>query len=316
MQRTARRGREEVTKPWLLLDCNYLAHRSFHSLGDTLTFNETPTAVIYGFLRDVTILMEEFSTDRVVFAWDFGYGKRLELLPGYKSSRERSHQNDTEEEKQSRSNFQYQVRKLRELYLRNLGFRNVYFQEGYEADDIIASIVRNTLTPDDTAIIVSTDKDLWQLINVNVCCYNPHTRRLLDRDEFMKKWGIEPALWANVKALAGCATDDVPGIRGVGDLTAVKWFRSQLKPDSVAFRKINGEGIAIHNRNIKLVRLPFEGCEKFELVEDCVTPERWREVADRLGMQSLRDIVPGMPRGVRKAQSLGEKKKSSTGFGF
>lgn len=303
-----------MTKPWLLLDCPYLAHRAYHALGDVLSFREEPTVVIYGIMRDISILMEEFLTDRVVFAFDFGYGKRQELLPTYKCSREKAHENDSEEEQQSRRAFRHQIRRLRELYLPKLGFRNVFSQEGYEADDVIASIVKRTLKEDDEAIIVGTDQDLWQLINPNVSCYNPKTRRIIDVDAFVKQWGIEPALWANVKALAGCTTDDVPGLRGVGEITAVKWFRGSLKPDSVIYRRINTEGMEVHNRNIKLVRLPFEGTERFALAKDEVTPERWQAVADKLGIQSLRDAIPGLPKGVKPRGEI--KHRNAVGFGF
>jgi 5'-3' exonuclease len=120
-----------------------------------------------------------------------------------------------------------------------------------------------------------------------------------------------------VKALAGCSTDGVPGIKGIGETTAVKWFRSQLKPESVAYRKINTEGIDIHNRNIQLVRLPFAGTEAFKLREDETSFERWKTLADKLGMRSIRELAPGMPRGVAgKGAVVQQKVKSAVGFGF
>ena len=298
----------DSTKTWLLIDAPYIAHRVYHAFGDSLTFDDQPTAVVYGFLQDVLRLQAEFDTDRIVFAFDHGRGKRRELLPTYKACREKAHENDTDEEKRSRQNFQLQVRRLREQYLHQLGFRNVFAQEGYEADDVIASVARNSLGDDGTAVIVSSDQDLWQCINANVSCYNPHTKQLTDVKVFTERWGIDPSIWSSVKALAGCSGDDVPGLKGIGELTAAKYYRGQLKPESAAHKKIVGEGVDVYARNIKLVRLPFAGTEVFKLREDEVTAERWAELADRLGMKSLRDVAPGMPRGVRK--------KPSVGFGF
>jgi 5'-3' exonuclease len=305
------------SKPILILDCQYLCHRAFHALGANLDFAGEPTAVVFGFLKDVSALLNEFQTERVVFTWDRGCGKRREIYPEYKAVRMAAHQDATDEEKQARRDFLRQVQKLRECYVPQLGYRNSFWQDGYEADDVIASVVKQSLGEDDQAIIVSSDQDLWQLIGPNASCYNPYKKTLLDRDTFMATYGIEPCLWANVKALAGCSTDGVPGIKGIGEATAVKWFRSQLKFDSVAYRKINEMGIEIHNRNIQLVRLPFAGTEVFRLREDETSAERWRTLADKLGMKSIRELAPGMPRGVAgRGAVVQQKVKSAVGFGF
>lgn len=303
------------SKPIIILDCQYMAHRAFHALGANLGFAGEPTAVIFGFLKDMATVLDEFQTERVVFAWDRGCGKRREIFPEYKAARQKAHEDATDEEKQARRDFLRQVQKLREIYISQLGYRNSFWQDGYEADDIIASVVRNSLGEDDQAVIVSSDQDLWQLINRQTSCYNPYKKTLLDRDQFMATYGIEPCLWANVKALAGCSTDGVPGIKGIGEVTAVKWFQSKLKPDSVAYRKINEFGIDIHNRNIQLVRLPFAGVETFKLQPDETSHERWRTLADKLGMRSIRELAPGMPRGVART-GVERKVRTAVGFGF
>lgn len=293
-----------MNEPWLLLDCNFLCYRAYHAIGDRLTFMDEPTSVVYGFLKDAAALMDEFQTRRVVFAFDRGCGKRRQIDPEYKAGRDQAHADDTEEEQRERREFLFQVRRLRQLYLPKLGYRNVFSEEGYEADDVIASVVEWSLGEEDSAVIVSSDQDLWQLVRERVVCYNPRTRRVVDRDGFVAKWGIEPPLWAHVKALAGCPGDGVVGLRGIGEVTAAKWFRAVLKPTTEAYRKIN-EGLHVHNRNLPLVRLPFDGCPVFKLREDEVTPERWQELAERLGMRSLRDAVPGMPRGVKRNKGRG-----------
>ena len=293
-----------MSKPVLILDCNYVAHRMFHSMGEAM-YGE---AVIYGFLRDIAILQEEFNSGLIVFAWDVGYGKRRDLFPDYKANRRKDEY--TEEEQMAYKDLTTQMRKLREQYLRELGYRNVFFQDGYEADDIIGSVVLHSIKERE-AIIVSADQDLWQLLRVNVSCYNPVLKHLLTRDGFVSKWGIEPELWSHVKAIAGCRTDNIPGLTRIGEITAANWYRGKLKPASVAYKKINEDGIEVHNRNIRLTRLPFEGTETFKLKEDELSVDRWNELADRLDMESLKDFVPGVPRGVKQ-----KKKKRSVGFGF
>lgn len=304
-----------LQKPWLLIDSSYIAHWVYHAFGDVLTFNEEPTAVVYGFLQKVLRIQAEFDTDQIAFAFDRGTGCRKQILPTYKDCRAKAHENDTEEEQQSRRNFYLQVRRLREQYLLQLGFRNVFSQEGYEADDIIASLAKSSIGEDGTAVIISSDQDLWQCINENVSCYNPYTKQLVDRKAFLAKWEIDPAIWSSVKALAGCSGDDVPGLRGIGELTAAKYYQGKLKPESAAYKKITGEGVDVYARNIKLVRLPFEGTEVFKLQQDKVTAEKWNDLANRLGMKSLRDVASGMSRGVRRSGEI-VKKRPLVGFGF
>ena len=293
-----------MNNPVLIFDCPYMIYRSFYSVGEVLGGEAT----IYGFLRDVAVLQEEFNSTQMVFTWDVGYGKRRDLFSDYKANRRKDEY--TEEEQETYKDVTTQMRKLREQYLRKLGYRNVFFQDGYEADDIIGSVVLHSIKERE-AIIVSADQDLWQLLRVNVSCYNPVTKKLLTRKLFMDKWGIEPELWSHVKAIAGCRTDNIPGLIGIGEVMAAKWYQGKLKPTSVAHKKISGDGIEVHNRNIRLTRLPFEGTETFKLKEDELSVDRWNELADRLDMESLKDFVPGVPRGVKQ-----KKKKRSVGFGF
>lgn len=300
-------------KPILILDCQYLCYRAFHALGSNLESGGEPTATIFGFLKDVTTLLNEFSTDRIVFTWDRGSGKRREIYPEYKMNRDRARSEMDADEAQRRKDFLRQVQKLREMYIPQLGYRNSFWQDGYEADDVIASIVTRSLHEDDQAIIVSSDQDLWQLITENVSCYNPHKKVLMDRDLFKGSHDIEPSLWAGVKAIAGCTSDNVPGVRGVGEVTAVKWFQSKLKHESAAYKKIS-DNLDVYNRNIKLVRLPFEGVDQFEIGPDDTSIQRWRDLADKLNMRSIREMAPGMPRGIGKRQP--SDRTTQMGFGF
>lgn len=307
--------RNDMNRTWLLLDCSYLAHRAWHALGDTMTHDDQPTAAIFGFLQEVLRLQAEFDTKLIAFAFDTGYGLRTEILPEYKQGRQRQRDEETEEERESRRKFYLQVRRLREQYLSQAGFRNVFWQDGREADDVLASLAKSSLGDDDSAVIVSSDHDMWQCIDWRVSVYNPQTKVLLDRDAFMLKWEIEPALWSSVKALAGCGADNVPGVKGIGEVTAAKYYRGKLKPESAAFRRITGEGIDVYTRNIKIVRLPFAGTEVFRLQQDEVTQESWNALAERLGMKTLKDFVPGMPKGIKKQVEV-VKRRPVVGFGF
>ncbi len=269
---------------WLLLDANYLMNRAFYAMGG-LKHGGEPTGALYGFFRDLAILENLFVPDCCIFAFDAGYEYRLEIFPDYKKSRRTPKVPYTEDEKKLKAELSQQIQNLRTAYLPRCGYRNVLAQRGFEADDIIAAAAR-ALPPGDEGVIVSSDADMWQLVTDDVWCYNPATRKATTHETFLRDWGLPPAMWPNVKALAGCDTDDVPGIDGVGEKTAAQWYRRELK-DGSARRVAIEAGLEIHNRNIKLVRLPAPGLEPLEFRPDTATREKKQTVYEELGFDSL-----------------------------
>jgi DNA polymerase-1 len=277
-------------KPLLLIDMNYLCHRAYYALGE-LTFGGAGTGMIFGVLRDIVSLQDSFATGQCVFAFDSsGEGLRHAILPTYKASRRVRYAEESDEDKSAREDFHRQVRYLRTRYLPAAGFRNVFAAQGFEADDIIASIAAH-VPCNKEVIIIASDQDLWQCLRPNVWMWNPHNRRGYDIEAFRKQWGIEPERWPDVKALAGCSTDDVPGVSGVGEITAAKWLRGMLGAHTETARKL-AAATELYRTNIKLVRLPFTGTPVFDLKPDEVTEERWHALADELGMRSIRGTVP------------------------
>ena len=297
--------------PVLLIDTNYLCHRAFHAMED-LFYGDRGTGAVFGVLRDIVSLTEEFKTNRVVFAFDVGGGgHRRGILPTYKGTRAARHATDTPEDQEARKNFFEQVVLLRTRYLPAAGFRNVFSCAGFEADDIIAAIAA-ALPATDEGVIVSADQDLWQCMRANVWCWNLHTRRATTAEVFRERWGLEPHEWADVKAYAGCSTDDVPGVPGVGEATAARWLRGELGAHTQAFQKIRAAR-ALYRRNLPLVRLPFPGTPQFEIQRDEVTEKSWQQLTEDLGMHSIRDTVP---RGTKRSSRGRRRGQGEEGFGF
>lgn len=196
--------------------------------------------------------------------------------------------------------FRWQMKMLRRQYLPTIGYKNIFVQKGYEADDIIASICFN-LSMLDKAIIISSDQDLYQLINFQVSSYNPVKKKILTLQGFKEKYGILPHEWKLVKALAGCNTDGVPGVKGIGEKTAIKYLTKNLKATARAYQSITSkEGLRIFERNMRLVSLPFKVTKVFKLQEDEITQEGWNKVMKKLGMKSLRDKAPIFKRKGKK----------------
>lgn len=292
-----------MSKTWLILDANYLAWRAYHSTGG-LSYDDEPTGVVFGIFETVLRLMDDYATDGVVFAFDVGEPIRRTLHPGYKAKRHAKADNGTDAEQYARWQVRREVRRLRKFYLPSIGFRNVFGFDGYEADDVIAQVVRTSLPKRDEAVIVSADKDLYQLLAPNVSLFNPSaklsgakTPARINLEWFRRTWGMEPHTWAQVKALAGCTTDEIPGIPGIGETTAAKYFRAELKRDSAAWDKITCKaGLKVFNETFPLVRLPFEGTPPCPLREDVCTYTRCLNVFGRLGIKSLgnaaRSVMP------------------------
>jgi len=165
-------------------------------------------------------------------------------------------------------------------------------QKGYEADDIIASLTQ-TIPTTSEVVIISSDHDLFQCIKSNVCMHNPSTGKILTLQGFKKLYGITPQEFTMVKALAGCSTDNIAGIPGVGEKTAIKYLKGELKDTTKAFQKIvSAEAVQIRKRNMSLVQLPYEGVNKFHLRPDQLSEAGWIQVMNKLGMKSLRKRMP------------------------
>lgn len=280
-----------MSRTWLILDCNYLCHRAKHSTGG-LSYGGKPTGVIYGFLKSLTVFQEIFHSNRFVFCWDSKTNIRKKLFSQYKANRIQKQDTRSKDEIAFDVEFRNQMKKLRITYLPKIGFRNVFVQPGRESDDIIASVVRH-LPIDEDAVIISADQDLFQLISPFVSIFNPRTGKQLTLQGFKKKYGIVPMNWGNVKAYAGCTSDGVPGIRGVGEKTAIKFLRRELKIGSKAIKAITSkQGVRIAKRNAKLVVLPFKGTKIFELRKNKLSGKGWRMVCKQLGMASLKERMP------------------------
>jgi len=271
---------------WLLLDVSNLCHRAFHAHGE-LSYEGRPTAALYGVFKDIVFLKERFDTDRIAFIFDGGYDKRTQLMPRYKQSRRTPSKEMPPEEKAARSALRRQIYGLRINHLPDMGYRNVFLQEGYEADDVIAKLCESHgEDPDKKMIVVSGDSDLLQVIGPRVSVWSPIKKELITAKSFREKWKISPSQWADVKALAGCSSDDIPGIQRIGDITAAKFLAGNLKTTSRAYENII-ECNSVWGRNLKLTKLPIEGTMDFELVDNECTSEKWDAVMRSLGMTSL-----------------------------
>ena len=248
------------------------------------------TGIIYGFLRYLSMLQRELQTRNLIFCWDSKTSKRRDIFPDYKKKRRAK--DYTPEEEKFEIAFRHQMKMLRIRYLKKIGFRNVFVQPGYESDDIMASICKD-LKSDERGIIVTSDKDLLQCIRTNVSVYDPHKQKMTGLNAFQNKYGIQPYEWGILKSITGCTTDEVPGVKGVGEGYALKYLQGTLNISTKAYDKItNAEGNAIKHRNADLVYLPMKGTKHFQIQPDELSEKGWRQVCKQLGMKSIKDRMP------------------------
>ncbi len=274
-------------RTWLLIDVSYFAWRSFYAIPG-LAWEGVKTTVVYGVLREVEQLQDLLNTRNVVFAFDVGKGLRKKAFPGYKAKRKDYDEMD-HDEIVARAEMYEQIKRLRTKYLPAIGYRNIWWADGYEADDLIAAGCQN-LPEGDDAVIVSRDADFYQLLGPRVSIWNSSKKRMVDADWLRGEFGIGPGQWADVKAIAGCKSDEVPGVEGVGEITAAKFLAGTLKDTTKKYQAIVRNN-AIWERNLPLVRLPYEGCPVPEFREDETTSAKWRRVAERLGITTLGGLV-------------------------
>jgi len=276
-------------KDVLVIDCMNLVSATVFAMPEMNTERDE-TGVIYGFLRQIRSLADRFKTSRFVFCWDSRDNYRKKVNPEYKANRRK---NLTEEEASFWQRAFDQAKILRTEVLYDLGFENVYYQIGYEADDLIAHVVQRF---PDNYVIVSSDNDLWQLLEKTYLyetrCYSIRNSKMMTKDTFFKAFGIEPRKWAMVKAIAGCSSDNVKGVERVGEVLALRYILKQLDVTGKVYQKIRAHEDLI-NRNLNLVALPFAHKHEIRIREFPVFPplmvENFEKVFDRFEFKSLKN---------------------------
>ena len=270
--------------PQLILDSNYLAHMAKHSIKD-LSWDGQQVGVIFGFLRRLLDLAKTFKTRHFIFVWDSKYYLRRELFPDYKIKRLAI--SKTEEERALDAVAYKQFDQLKNEVLPELGFKNNFEQYGYEGDDLIAIIVKSY--PEESFTIISADEDLYQLLSDNVVIYSLKKKQAYTKHNLWKDFRIVPKEWAEVKSIAGCSSDEVPGIPGVKNVTASKFVARKLATNTSAYKAIR-ESTDIITKNRPLVTLPFKGVKAVEFIYNEKLPlKNFKSMCNKFGFRSFLD---------------------------
>ncbi|HEY6635008.1 MAG TPA: 5'-3' exonuclease H3TH domain-containing protein, partial [Acidimicrobiia bacterium] len=198
-----------------LIDGNSIAYRAFYALPEDLaTKSGQVTNAVFGFTRMLIRLIKDHHPEGVAVAWDVSRQTfRTEAYPEYKANRDKAP-----------DHFRSQLPLIDEV-LTALQITQLRM-EGYEADDLIATLTRRAVTDGWDVLIVTGDRDAFQLVDdhVNVL----YTRRgisdtvLATEDWVTEKYGITPTQYIEYASLRGDTSDNLPGVPGVGEKTAAK----------------------------------------------------------------------------------------------
>jgi DNA polymerase I len=206
----------ETRRRLFLIDGPSLVYRAFFALPESIaTSTGVPTNAIFGFASMLVKIVTEYGVCPTVVAWDAGSSGRTEVYSEYKAQR------------RSRPDLLKQQWPAMEPLVDAFGYSNVKI-DGYEADDVIASLAEHALRADPPVpvMIVTGDRDAFQLIDGDGLIKVMATSRgitetkIYDRQAVIDRYGIAPELIPDFYGLKGDTSDNIPGVPGIGDKTA------------------------------------------------------------------------------------------------
>ena len=201
----------------ILIDGHSIAFRAFFALGDLKTKKDFPTSVIHGFTMMLKKVVEDYSPDQLIIAWDVSRNTfRTNLYKDYKANRS-----------SSPDSFKIQIPELKKIIT---SFNIVQVsKENYEADDVLGTLAKKMSSKQNKVYILTGDRDSFQLIDKNINII--YTKKgiseteIIDEKTFQSKYGIEVHQYIEYLALKGDTSDNIPGVPGIGEKTAIELLK-------------------------------------------------------------------------------------------
>ena len=207
-----------MSKKILLIDGNSMANRAFYATMGRMM--KTPTGIstnaVYGFFQIMFKTIEEEKPDKIIVAFDISSSeKRTKIFNEYKAGRHKTPEDLT---------IQFPI--IKEL-LKTMNIPIVQ-KDGIEADDILGAIAKKEGKKGNKIVILTGDRDYFQLVDININIRYPKTIMgkteyiIYDNYKINEEYGLTPEKLIEVKSLMGDASDNIPGVKGIGEKTALK----------------------------------------------------------------------------------------------
>lgn len=224
--------------PLVLVDGSSYLYRAFHAFPPLTNSAGEPTGAMYGVLNMLKSLISQVQPSHIAVVFDAkGKTFRDEMFEQYKSHRP-----------PMPDDLRKQIQPLHDI-IRALGIPLLVI-EGVEADDVIGTLAVAASKANKKVLISTGDKDMAQLVDDNIMLINTMNNTLLDRDAVIEKYGIPPELIIDYLALMGDSADNIPGVAGVGEKTALGLLQGI------------GSMAEIYANLDKVAELPIRGAKK------------------------------------------------------
>ena len=227
-----------ATNPLVLVDGSSYLYRAFHAFPPLTNVAGEPTGAMYGVLNMLKSLISQVQPTHIAVVFDAkGKTFRDEMFEQYKSHRP-----------PMPDDLRKQIQPLHDM-IRALGIP-LLVVEGVEADDVIGTLALQASRLGKKVLISTGDKDMAQLVDDNIMLINTMNNSLLDREGVIEKYGIPPELIIDYLALMGDSADNIPGVAGVGEKTALGLLQGI------------GSMAEIYANLEKVAELPIRGAKK------------------------------------------------------
>ncbi|MBI2058453.1 MAG: hypothetical protein HYT87_01645 [Nitrospirae bacterium] len=247
-----------MNDPVYLVDGTAQIYRAFYAIRGLTAGDGRPTNAVYGFTQMLLKLFHDKNPKYLGMAFDVkGEVFRDKLYDQYKANR-----------KPMPDDLVPQIPYIKDIVR---GFSiPVLEREGFEADDVIGTLAKRSAEAGYPVLIVSRDKDMMQLVDEFISVYDPMSDELFRRDQVIEKFGVTPEQMPDFLGLAGDASDNIPGVTGIGPKTALKLLSEygsiekiyqvlDSMPDGVAKVKLTGsEEKARQSRELATIRTDLD----------------------------------------------------------
>jgi DNA polymerase-1 len=259
------------TKKIFLIDGNSLLYRSYYAIQRLSTSKGFPTNAIYGFVNMLKKLVDKQKPQYLGVVFDVkGPTVRHSAFKNYKAHR-----------KPMPEDLEVQVPVVKKV-IKALNIPCFEF-ERYEADDVLGSLARKASSQEIHSVLVTTDKDLFQLVNKTTTVFNPAKEIYLDEKKVKEFFGVSPSQVIDVLALWGDPSDNIPGVPGVGEKTS-----KALINEYGSLKKLLQSLDRVKNPRLK--EKIEQNLDKLELSKTLVTIERELEL--EFNLEALRLTEP------------------------